>query len=92
MALAIRLDGLIQDGTVESQAEVARLGHVSRARVTQILNLLNLAPDIQENLLFLPLVERGRDPLHERNLRPIVAVPDWRKQRRMWNSIRKGLL
>jgi hypothetical protein len=36
--------------------ELARLGHVSRTRVTQILNLLHLAPDIQERLLFLPAV------------------------------------
>src|SRR3712207_3152134 len=34
--------------------KVARLGHVTRARVTQIMNLLNLAPDIQEAILFLP--------------------------------------
>ena len=59
MALAIRFDQLIRDGVVADQAEVARLGHVSRARVTQIMNLLNLAPDIQEELLFLPPVEQG---------------------------------
>ena len=44
--------------------------------VTQIMNLLHLAPDIQEELLFLPLIERGRDTLLERQLRPIAAVPD----------------
>ena len=48
MALAIRLDGLIRDGVVPDQAELARLGHVSRARLTQVMNLLCLAPDIQE--------------------------------------------
>ncbi len=88
MALAIRFDGLIRDGVVTDQAELARLGHVSRARVTQIMNLLHLAPDIQEALLFLPRVERGRDPIQERKLRPIAAVPDWRKQRRMWRDIK----
>lgn len=87
MALAIRFDGLIRDGTVADQAELARLGHVTRARLTQIMNLLHLAPDIQEALLFLPRVERGPDQVHERQIRPIVAVSDWRKQRRMWNSI-----
>lgn len=40
MALAIRLDQLIRDGVVADQAELARLGHVSRARLTQIMNLL----------------------------------------------------
>ena len=84
MALAIRFDQLIRDGVVADQAELARLGHVTRARVTQIMNLLNLAPDIQEDILFLPPVDRGRDAITERDLRPIAAIQDWRKQRRLW--------
>ncbi len=52
------------------------------------MNLLHLAPDIQEELLFLPLIERGRDTLLERHLRPIMAEVDWRKQRRMWKELR----
>ena len=87
MALAIRFDGLIRDGVVTDQAELSRLGHVTRARLTQIMNLLHLAPDIQEALLFLPRVERGKEPIQERQLRPIAAVADWRKQRRMWSDI-----
>jgi hypothetical protein len=87
MALAIRFDSLIRRGDVTDQAELARLGHVSRARLTQIMNLLLLAPDIQEAILHLPLVERGSDPLLEKHLRPIAAAPDWRKQRRAWNSV-----
>lgn len=86
MALAIRFDRLVRDGVVADQADLARLGHVTRARVTQIMNLLCLAPDIQENLLFLPRVEHGRDPVQERHLRPIAAVAGWRKQRRMWKE------
>jgi hypothetical protein len=87
MALAIRFDGLIRDGVVTDQAELAHLGHVSRARVTQIMNLLHLAPDIQEELLFLPRIERGKEPIQERQMRPIAAVPDWRKQRQMFADI-----
>ena len=83
MALAVRFEGLLNDGVVANQAELATLGHVSRARVTQIMNLLNQAPDIQEEFLFLPPVEQGRDTLTEREIRAIVAVADWRKQRRM---------
>jgi hypothetical protein len=89
--LAIRLDGLIRSGAVGDQGEIARLGHVSRPRVTQILNLLLLAPDIQEALLFLPPVERGSDPIREHNLRPIVTQADWRVQRAMWNKVRQAL-
>jgi hypothetical protein len=92
MALAIRFEQLVVDGVVADYAELARLGRVTRARMTQITNLLNLAPDIQEALLFLPRVDRGKDPVTERELRAIVAVPDWRKQRRawcgLWNSTR----
>ena len=59
--------------------------------MTQIMNLLNLAPDIQEELLFLPLIERGRETLLERHLRPIMAESDWRKQRRMWREMHTHL-
>lgn len=87
MALAIRFDGLIRAGTVADQAELARLGHVTRARLTQIMNLLLLAPDIQEAILFLPLIERGRDRIHLRQVQPIAQVLDWRKQRRLWAEL-----
>jgi len=52
--------------------ELARLASVTQPRMTQILNLLYLAPDIQEELLFLPLVTSGKDPVTERDLRPIT--------------------
>ncbi len=48
------------------------------------MNLINLAQDIQEALLFLPRTEQGRDPIHLRLLQPIAAVIDWKKQRRLW--------
>ena len=86
MALAIHFDGLITAGEIIDQAEIARFGHVSRARVTQIMNLLLLAPDIQEEILFLPPTKNGRDPIREIMLRPIAAVLDWRKQRKMWQE------
>lgn len=82
MALAIRFDQLIRDDVVADYAELARLGQVSRARETQIMNLLNLATDIQERILSMPRVEAGRDPLTERELREVVAEVDWARQRR----------
>jgi hypothetical protein len=87
MALAIRFNWLVQAGEVADYAELARLGHVTRARVTQIMNLLMLAPDIQEELLFLPRIEEGRDRLHIKLLLPIAVTADWRKQRRMWREL-----
>lgn len=90
MALAIRFDGLIRSGRVADQAELARLGYVTRARLTQIMNLLNLAPDLQEEILHLPVVGQGRDQLTERQLRPIAAQAEWRSQRKSWQVIRGG--
>lgn len=87
MALAIKFEGLINDGIVSDQSELARLAHVTQPRMTQIMNLLHLAPDIQEKLLFLPKVTSGRDPIHEKMLRPICAEINWTKQRELWRKI-----
>jgi len=84
MALAIRFDGLLRDGKVADQSELARLAHVTQPRMTQIMNLLHLAPDIQEEILHLPPVVEGRDPVTERDLRPITRLMDWEKQRQTW--------
>lgn len=86
MALAIRWEGLIASGAVKDYAEIAALCRVSRARVTQIMNLNLLAPDIQEELLFLPRVEMGRDGVALRNLQEITLLVDWGKQRTEWRK------
>ncbi len=52
-----------------------------------LMNLLLLAPEIQERLLFLPRVESGRDPVILAQVLPIAATPDWRKQRKMWLAL-----
>lgn len=90
MALAIRFDRLVRSGEVRDFAEIARLGQVTRARMSQIMNLLNLAPDIQEAILFLPRVVAGDDPITERHLRPLVGCLDWREQRRLWRGLAGG--
>jgi hypothetical protein len=87
MALALRFDELVRTGQVASYSELATVGHVTRARVSQIMSLLCLAPDLQEALLFLPLTQRGRDPLILADLMPIAAAFAWRKQRRLWRQL-----
>jgi hypothetical protein len=87
MALAIRLDGLLNARTIRRRSEIARLGHVTTARVCQILNLVYLAPDIQEAVLFLPLTESGRDAITFDALQSIALIPEWYKQRRMWKQL-----
>ena len=83
MALAIRFDRLLRAEKFRDYAELARLGRVTRARMTQIMKLLDLAPDIQEQILFLPNLKG----LNERNLRPIVSRIDWNEQRRMFQKL-----
>jgi len=55
--------------------------------VTQIMNLLHLAPDIQEAILFLPRVHSGRDPVHLDHLQALTSILDWRMQRRRWHEM-----
>ena len=87
LALALRIDEQVRKGELTSYAEVAVLGHVTRARISQIMNLLNLAPDLQEAILFLPRTERGRDAIVLRDLQPIASIVDWRKQRVLWQQL-----
>ena len=87
MALAIRFDQLLRTGTVKNYADLARLGRVSRARITQIMNLLNLAPDIQESLLYLEPVRSWRDALPERAVREVVEEISWVQQRKIFAGL-----
>ena len=87
LALALRLEGQLRQGILKDCAEVARLGHVTRARVSPILTLVHLAPDIQEAILFLPRTQRGRDPVILSEVIPIAMEPDWKRQRRAWRRL-----
>lgn len=78
LALAHKLDGLVQNGTAKNYRELAELGHVSPARLSQILLLLNLAPSIQEYILFLSAGEGGF--ITELELRNIAREPRWDRQ------------
>lgn len=87
MALAIKIGNDLQSGRLRDYADIARLGQITRARATQIMNLLNLAPDIQEAVLFLPRTFAGRDALTEHDLRDVAAEPDWNEQRQRWKRL-----
>ena len=87
LALAHRIDGMVRNGELADYAETARRLNLTRARVTQITNLLLLASEIQEAILDLPLVTDGCDRVTERQLRPIAAEPEWNRQLEMWRQI-----
>jgi hypothetical protein len=79
MALAIKFQDMVDRGVILDYADLARLGYVSRARLTQIMNLLHLAPAIQENLLYADCVHR-LPRLTETLLRPIASLVLWADQ------------
>jgi hypothetical protein len=91
LALAWHVEGLVRAGTVSSYAAAAKLGHVSRARMSQIASLLNLAPDLQEYLLFLQRPARGRQALTLRQVLNVAAALDWHEQRRRWRKLRRAI-
>ena len=87
MALAIKFQEMVERGEVRDYADLARLGYVTRARLTQIMNLLLLAPDLQEQLLF----GAPDTSIQERHLRSLVRLPNWRDQRERFESaLRRG--
>ncbi len=71
LALAHYVERLVEQGVVASYAEAARQLGVSRARMSQILNLLNLPPRVQEGLLL------GDLHLSERRIRRLVGRAEW---------------
>ena len=83
LALALRMERLIRERKIQDYATAARLGRVTRARLTQITKLLHLAPDIQEEILFLPQT----CGLNERNLRAIVGPVGWEEQRSLFRQL-----
>jgi hypothetical protein len=84
MALAIKFQDMVSRGEVRDYADLARLGYVTRARITQIMNLLNLAPNIQEEILS---CKRDSPGIQERQLRSVTSQVLWQDQRRLWSRI-----
>ncbi len=86
MALAIHFQQMLDAADVGDLATLARYGQVSRARITQIMNLLYLAPDIQEKLLNLPQTAKGRGDITCAQLQPIALEADWKRQRALFDK------
>ena len=81
MALAIHFQKLLSDGVVQDYADIARLTGVTRARVTQIMNMTLLAPEIQEIILFLPNIQDDKNGMSEKRMRSILIDPTWESQK-----------
>ena len=78
---------MLESGEYSSSAELAKAEKVNDSYLSRILRLTLLAPDIIEAILHLPRTERGRDPIKLRQLQPIAATIEWRRQRRMWEEL-----
>ncbi len=87
LALAHKIEGMIQAGELRDLAHAADTLDLTRARITQIMNLLLLAPEIQEAVLNLPPVTKGREPVTERTLRRLVAESNWHRQINTWEQV-----
>lgn len=87
LALAHRLQAMLDDGRATNRVDLAAKLGFSRARVTQIMNLLWLAPDIQEEILF-SVSPTGRDVVTTSDVKAIVRELNWAEQRRLWREVR----
>lgn len=90
VALAHQLEELVRAEAVRDYAQVAQLSRITRARVSQIMAMLNLAPDLQEQLLLMTKPPKGRERIGEREIRPICQELDWAKQREMFQRMSRA--
>lgn len=87
MALAIHFEDLIRRDVVTDYADLVRLGHVTRARVTQIMNLRLLAPKIQEQILYHDSEPKSAARIDLKSLQLLTSDLDWNRQRKAWDAL-----
>lgn len=80
LALAYFIEKTIEDGTLADYAHAARVLQLSRARLSQVLNLKLLAPSIQAQIL------TGEIQTWERVLRKVLQTPVWKEQEEIFES------
>ena len=88
LALAIHFHEMLRHGEAKDYADLARLGGLCRERVSQIMRLIYLAPDIQVELLYLPPTTTGRFPISETSMRKIAGLLSWSDQRERWRALK----
>jgi len=89
LALALQFQEMIDTGEIRGYADLARLGCVSRERISQIMLLTWLAPDIQQAILMLPPTPGGRFPICKDMLHPIARTPLWEEQLASWCKLKQ---
>ena len=91
MALALKFRDDLANRRVKDQTELALLGKVTRARISQIMDLTLLSPRIIEEILFFPRVKQGNEILTETAIRKIVRTRLWSEQERLWGNLKNQL-
>lgn len=89
LALAIHFQDMIQRGEARDYADLARLGCTSRERISQIMELIWLAPDIQSEILEFPPNKTGRFPISEVAARSVAEELAWDEQRSKWHKLKQ---
>ena len=87
LALAIHFEDMIQQGEARDYADLARLGCLTRERMSQIMELIWLAPDIQQEILEFPPTPTTRFPISEVAVRRIAGILAWKEQRSRWKQL-----
>jgi hypothetical protein len=91
LALAIHFDDMIRRGEAKDYADLARLSCLCRERISQIVRLNYLAPDIQIEVLYLPPTPTGRYPISETAIRRIANLFSWVSQREEWTRLKQSV-
>ena len=89
MALAIQFQDMIRRGESRDYADLARLGCLTRERMSQIMELVWLAPDIQQEILEFPPTTKPHFPVSEVAARRIATEFEWSEQRELWRKLKQ---
>lgn len=88
LALALLFEEMVRTGEARNYADLARLGCITRERVSQIMKLRWLAPEIQQEVLQLARTPTGRFPICESEMRRIANALSWCEQRVRWDDLK----
>ncbi len=90
LALTMHFQDMIRRGEARDYADLARLGCITRERMSQIMELIWLAPDIQQEILEFPPNKTGRFPISEVAARRVAEKLGWEEQREEWYKLKQN--
>ena len=85
LILAYQVDQLIADGRAKDFSQAAQWLNITKARLSQIMSLINLAPAIQEEILLTDSLKLRKISVQQ--ILPITAESDWNRQIYLWKAL-----